>query len=272
MAEDQYSSHKDQLVGAHPPKLRVKNLNASLQKAFAENITTKPVDYIQFRQISSEQLAEAFVAHPLMVKSILACVNVASRAIARDLNITLDTYADRIPRDKALAVAKYIKPMLPDELSITAIAELDRWFWTDKELRASKGNWERRITTHLNNNASVTFQKTKFKTSGEEFELDAAYPVTGQIEVGIDVKRIESPRDIHKRSDEIINKASKFKVAFPKNKFYVVVYYPFPDQHDKVLSRLKNEYIDAVYFADESEDTLRSTAISLLKKSGLFEE
>lgn len=45
------------------------------------------------------------------------------------------------------------------------------------------------------------------------------------------MKRVEARRDIHKRCDEIVNKASKMKMAFPASRFGVIVYYPFIDEH-----------------------------------------
>jgi hypothetical protein len=48
-------------------------------------------------------------------------------------------------------------------------------------------------------------------------KTDAAAPETRKIEVAIDVKRIEVRRDIHKRADGIIIKATKFKKKHPKS-------------------------------------------------------
>ena len=51
--------------------------------------------------------------------------------------------------------------------------------------------------------------KRSFKWEGDSYEIDAASPIiTGaDIRYAIDIKRIEARRDIHKRSDEIVNKA-----------------------------------------------------------------
>src|SRR5205823_3267683 len=103
--------------------------------------------------------------------------------------------------------------------------------------------------------------KRRFEWLGETFEIDAAYPPSSDslIEIAIDVKRIESPRDIHKRADEVINKATKFKAAHPHSRFFAVVYYPFPAQHVNVQSRLKSEYIDGIFFAGESLSSISNT-------------
>ena len=264
-----YSNHLDQLEQATPSADRVKGLQEALSEAFDGYIVERTVGFIQFDQVSVEELAKAFYNHPIMVKSVLASVNIASRAVARDLRISLDTYKTNISKEIAAALAGYIKPMLPKELAIPSLIELDRYFWTDKEMRAAKGNWERRITQFLNDNSEIVFKKRKFKHNNESYELDAAYPATSNtIEFGIDVKRIESPRDIHKRADEIINKASKFKDTFPEGKFYAVIYYPFPSEHQNVKSRLQSANIEGVYFAGETDTSIKMSVEYLLGSMG----
>lgn len=43
------------------------------------------------------------------------------------------------------------------------------------------------------------------------------------IEHAVDVKRIEARRDIHKRCDEIVNKAAKFKRNYPRGTFIAFI-------------------------------------------------
>lgn len=81
--------------------------------------------------------------------------------------------------------------------------------------------------------------------------------------IAVDVKRIEARRDIHKRCDEIVNKASKTKVRFPSAQFAAVIYYPFVAEHTNVLSRLTSESIDCVVFASDSLESVKD-AVSLL--------
>ena len=69
----------------------------------------------------------------------------------------------------------------------------------------------------------MTFKKRKFAYNNNEYEIDAAYPIEGDIIVGIDVKRIEARRDTHKRCDEIVNKANKLKAAFPYSYFIAAI-------------------------------------------------
>jgi hypothetical protein len=99
------------------------------------------------------------------------------------------------------------------------------------------------------------------------------YPAKdGPIEVAVDVKRIESQRDIHKRADEITNKASKFKKAFPNGKFLAVVYYSFPTEHINAKSRIQTDEIDDVYFASESESSIKSAVGLMLGMLGMKRE
>lgn len=269
--DNPYSSHRDQLASALPPAQRAVLLEEAVLHAFGPFVEFRPVGFIQFDQVTVDDLAQAFINYPIVIKTLLASVNVAGRAIERDLQIKLDTYTVKIDRIRAGVLAGYIKPMLPREIAIPALIELDRYFYTDKELRAFKGRWEQRITEQLNKYATVRFGKRKFTQSNEKFELDAAYPHTGPvIEIGIDVKRIESPRDIHKRADEIVNKATKFKGAFANGRFFAFVYYPFPSEHHNVTSRLRSSYIDDVFFASETTYSISQATQLLLGRVGLL--
>lgn len=264
-----YSCHKDQLDSAQPTAKQVDELLVALESAFANHIEERQTAYVLFDQMTIDDLADAFYKYPSIIKAVLACVNVASRAIARDLGITQDTYASRIKRDRAAALAGYIKPLLPRELALPALAELDRYFWADKEMRALKGAWEKKVQIALNTQGTVAFSKTKFKENNEEFELDAAaFDNDGIILVGVDVKRIESPRDIHKRSDEIRGKADNFKAVYPNGSFFAVIYYPFPSEHNNVISRLQCKTIDGIFFATETEFSISQAAGYLLAKAG----
>lgn len=260
----EYSSHKHQFDLAAPPKQRVDELTSALTTAFKNVIQLREVPFIVFDDLTAMELAEAFMQYPIIIKPTLSCVNVAQRAISRDLNITFDTYGGKVNREHAAAIAGYVKALLPPAIAIPALLELDRYAWTDKEMRALKGNWEKAITLAVNSRSGTDFRKRYFEVAGERFEIDAGHPSTGkQIEVAIDIKRIESSRDIHKRADEIINKATKFKTVFPKAQFIAVIYYPFPTQHGNVTSRLKSDFIDNIFFAGESESSI-ITAVEFL--------
>lgn len=268
--EREYSAHGEQLLGCQPPSERVEQLQISLIEAYKRVIEYREVPFIRFGDLIAQELADAFVAYPLIVKPTLCCVNVAQRAVTRDLGFDLDTYAPKISREQALALAGYVKPLLPPSIAVPALMELDRYFWTDKELRARKGNWEKAITGTINKISKVAFRKRMFTSGGEEFEIDAAYPAKSEpVQFGIDVKRIESRRDIHKRADEIINKATKFKKAYPNGKFMTLVYYPFPTEHINVQNRLSSTYIDGIFFAGETDSSIRAAVELMVGKLGL---
>jgi hypothetical protein len=210
-------------------------------------------------------LADAIKNHPIVLKGLLACCSIAGRALARDLGKTVDTYIPRLSDEHAAAVAGYLKPFLPPYLELPAVSYVDRLWYIDKEIRKGKGNWEKLIVNAANKyGAPRVFRKKKFKVDNEEFELDAAHcGPQGDIQIGIDVKRIESPRDIHKRSDEILTKAGKLKTLRPTAKFGAVVYYPFIQEHVNVQNRLRSPNIDGLVFAAESEESV-NTSVQLL--------
>ncbi len=268
--ESEYSNHYAQFTAAVPTPERIAELEKALLVAFEHVIEYRSVPFIRFGDLSTQELANAFVNHPIIIKPTLCLVNVASRAVERDLGFGLDTYVPKVNQRQADQLAGMIKPMLPPAMALPAVMELDRYFWTDKQMRAHKGTWERTITEAINRVASGVFRKRKFKFNDEEFEIDAAFPATGEkIAVAVDVKRIESPRDIHKRADEIINKAAKFKKAYPRGTFVALVYYPFPTQHINVQSRVESPDIDALFFAGETESSIANAADLLVGRVGL---
>lgn len=262
---DGYDSHADYMgwIKAEADA-RAASIRGSLLDAFAKFVEVREVEVINFSAMTAKELAEAIRSQPTILKPLMACCNVAGRAIERDLDIRgLDTYLPRLSETHAAIIAGYLKPFLPPELAVPALSELDRYCFADKEIRAQKGRWEQMILAALNAQSSLTFRKRRFEVGEESFELDAAAPLTGIIQVGVDVKRIEARRDIHKRSDEIINKAAKFKRTFPKGKFAAVVYYPFTAEHVNVRSRLESTAIDAICFASQTPEQV-SVAIGLL--------
>lgn len=165
---------------------------------------------------------------------------------------------------EATAIAGYIKPFLPPSVEIPALVQVDRAAFVDKEIRRVKGQWERRVLQAINESAAGEFRKRRFQAGDrEQFELDAAWPQTGPIRVGVDVKRIEARRDIHKRCDEIASKAARLRQAYPQARFGAVIYYPFVSEHVNVQSRLQSPHIEAVVFAAESKESV-TTAVKLL--------
>ena len=214
---DGYDTHADYMRWVrNDTAARQQQVLDALRNAFSQFIELREVEIINFSAMTAMDLAEAIGEYPLILKPILTACNVAGRAIERDLDIrNLDTYRPRLNAEKAAAIAGYLKPFLPQELAVPALSELDRHFFVDKQIRMHKGQWERQVSEAVNQQASLAFKKRKFVCDDEEFELDAAAPPEGDIEVAVDVKRIEARRDIHKRCDEIVNKATKFKKCRP---------------------------------------------------------
>ena len=261
-----YDSHGDLILNVQSQALeRCNGLTAELKDAFAAFIKVQEVDVVFFVDMKAEDLAAAFLKHPSVLKPVLSACNLAARAVERDLDIkNLDTYNPRLSQTQAAMLAGYIKPFLPPHIAIPALCSLDQYLYIDKEIRASKGAWEKQIVTALNEYGKTTYKKRHFKVDGQEFELDAATPEEGEIVLGVDIKRIEARRDIHKRCDEIVNKAHKLRGALPNSKFAAVVYYPFVDEHLNVQHRLKSPAIEVVVFAGASKDSIDNAVRTLL--------
>jgi hypothetical protein len=238
-----------------------------LRRAFFKFIEPRKVDVVVFESMSADDLARAISQYPLVLKPLLASCNLAGRALKRDLKIeNIDTYMPVLSEKQANAVAGYLLSFLPKYLEIPTLSRIDRVSFIDKEIRKDKGRWEKLVCEALNKYGKTGFKKRKFETGGQAFELNAATPSTGAVRIGVDIKRIEARQDIHKRCDEIVNKAAKLRAAFPKAKFAAVIYYPFVQDHSNVLSRLDSPHIDAIVFASGSADAVENAVRLLLAK------
>ena len=267
---EEYSSHADYMaLVCADADLRCQQLAETLLQAFRPYVQTRSTEVIVFSEVSAVALGEILADNPSVLKALLAICNVAGRAVERDLGIkNVDTYRPRLDPQEASALAGYIKPFLPPYVEIGALCHIDRVAYVDKEVRKSKRRWEQTIVAALNRFGRLDYKKRQFRANGESFELDAAAPLAGPIQVGVDVKRIEARRDIHKRSDEIVNKATKLKSAYPDAKFGAVIYYPFPTEHVNVQHRLQSDSVDAVVFAGESVESVENAVRMLLATLG----
>lgn len=268
---DRYGTHIDYMEWVRDDaNSRQKNIETTLRKAFSKFIEKREVEVIVFSSMTAFDLAKAIINHPPILKPLLAACNIAARAIERDLSIkNVNTYSPRLTTDQMNVIAGYIKPFLPSYLEIPALSQIDRVAFIDKEIRKRKGRWEKKIIESLNRFSGLQFHKRIFVAGGEKFELDAASPRAGDIKVGIDIKRIEARRDIHKRCDEIVNKAAKLKSAFPDTKFGAVVYYPFIDEHTNIQNRLRSNNIDSIVFASGGKESIENAVRILLSTLGV---
>ncbi len=249
---------------------RALEITASLKEAFKDVLRKEEVDVIIFSELTVKQLADKIVNYPLILKPLLLATNIAARAIERDLGIkNLNTYYCHLAEKEACSIAGYIRPFLPDSISLPALTEIDRIMFGDKEIRKIKGQWETIVIKSLNSLSNLIFKKTKFQDNGQEFELDAAARDTKKgVVYAVDIKRIEARRDIHKRTDEIVNKAAHFKAVYPEGKFGTVIYYPFISEHGNVRDRLLSPNIDSVVFAGALTDSIVNAVKLLLSKMG----
>lgn len=265
MAGD-YESHTDYIRWVkETSEQRQSLLEAAFRKAFQRFIETRQVEVVLFSDMTVQDLADAISLQPTILKPLLAVCSIAARAVERDLQIkNLDTYKPRLTSDQVKFLAGYLKTFLPPYAELPTLSGIDRLLFVDKEIRKQKGRWEEQIRVALSAFAGQEFSKRKFKVQGMPFELDAATPGAGPIQIGIDVKRIEARRDIHKRCDEIVNKASKFKEAFPSGLFGAVIYYPFVGEHLNVQNRLRSSAIDGIVFASANPESIENAAQMLL--------
>ena len=245
---------------------RAKAVQAELRAAFARHVREELVLIIQLADINVFELGEILRNHPLVLKPLVIAANVAARAIERDLGIAnVDTYDPNLSAEESAAIAGYLKPFLPASVALPTLVKLDQVEYVDKEIRALKGRWEKRVTDALSRASGQRFGKRKIDVQGEAFEIDAAFPSEGNVQLAVDIKRIEARRDFHKRVDEIVNKATKVKKHNAGAKFGTVIYFPFEDQHAQIRNRLGQSAVDAVAFANELDQSIEQAATDVLR-------
>jgi hypothetical protein len=266
-----YGTHEDFLrMVRESADRRANEVTTELHTAFARFVREERVSVIQLADIDVFELGRILVAHPSVLKPLVIAANVAARAVERDLGIrNLDTYAPNFDREQAAAIAGYLKPFLPATVALPALVLLDRVEFVDKEIRALKGRWEKRVTEALSARSGRDFRKRKVVVGGESFEIDAAHPAEGLVVYAVDIKRIEARRDFHKRIDEIVNKADKLKEHNPKARFAAVIYYPFEDQHAQLRNRLAGAAVDSVAFANEEHESIARAAAETVRALGV---
>jgi hypothetical protein len=156
---------------------RQEALEKVLKEAFSRHIEKRQVEVIIFSSVTASDLSEAIFSEPEVLKPLFASCNIAARAIERDLGIkSVDTYSPRLSRDQAGMIAGYIKKFLLAYLEIPTLAQIDRVYFIDSEIRKLKGAWEKSILAALNEYSETEFHKRTFVADGEEFEVDAATP------------------------------------------------------------------------------------------------
>jgi hypothetical protein len=273
----EYGSHSTYYAAVAPAAdERLKLLRSDLRNAFKKFISTQELEVIDFSTQTVDDLADAIVLYPIILKSLLVVCNIAGRAIKRDLNMkNIDTYGKKIPRDKANQIAGFIKSFLPASIPILALLQADRNAYIDKEMRASKGRWETVVAAALCLKSGLPFKKFMFTWEGDTFELDSAYTETDAqtasrvVRYGVDVKRIEASADVHKRADEIVNKAVKLKQVFPSSKFGAVIYYPLVQMQNNLRDRLRSPAIDSLQFASQTKTSIEQAATLMLGTFGV---
>lgn len=269
----EYASHQNYMERSkNAADERCEVISELARVAFQPFIRTETCLVIYFQDMSAIELGKILERFPLLAKPLMLLCNVAERAIERDLNIKgIHPYKPKFDARTSAAVAAYIKPFLPRVMEFSAFCSFDRIMFIDKEIRKGKGQWEQAIKHAIVSAATevgfvaANFSKCHFKSGEDIYELDIALKNGEVIELGIDVKRIEARRDLHKRCDEIINKATKFKTCFPDGKFVAFVYYPFLEEQINIERRLKSEHVDYVVFASEHPESVSNAAKHVIK-------
>jgi hypothetical protein len=246
---------------------RKSEIEALFKALFPDLICTAECQIIKLGQVNEQRLASALLSNPNLLKPLLAVCNMGKRAIAQDIGIEVDTYRPKLNATNAEAIAGYLKPMLPSEISLEAIGRLDSYQFVDTAIRKAKGAWEKRVCAALEA-AGLRGHKRKFqpsKESSEEFELDFAMPIEGDIEVGVDVKHIGHPSDKQKRGDEIVNKALKLWKRYPGALFFSIVKYPYPEDQEPLRARLRptSRPFDGLFIAGDDDESLAECAQSI---------
>jgi hypothetical protein len=88
-----YDSHADYMGWVKTDAdARAVEVRATLIRAFAKFVEVREIEVIDFSAMTAMDLAAAIQTEPSILKPLMACCNVAGRAVERDLDILgLDT-------------------------------------------------------------------------------------------------------------------------------------------------------------------------------------
>ena len=261
-----HKKHVEYLQDVQPGREeRCARIAALVRSTMPTRLERRQREVVVLAGMSAPELAAALVAAPELLKPFLAACNMGGRALRKDLGIELDPYRPKLDEQIAARVAEFLLPALPEEITLDALLALDLYQFVDSEIRKAKGSWEKQILSRLVARG-LDAKKRRFEVSGEAFELDIAVPSKGPIVFGVDVKMIGHQRDIHKRGDEIVNKAHKLKVVYPYARFAAVVYYPGPEYEHLEHRLTDGTRVDSGFRAGDDEDTLEAVADALAKQ------
>ena len=248
-------------------KTRAEKIKAELAIALKDYIIPAKCRFVDLSSITPEEVGRIIFEHPLSLKPLMALSVIGGRAFDKDLNIkNVDTYQPRLNELEAKEIGKYLLNLLPKEFLLETLVQVDRVQFIDKEKRKIKGRWEEDIRKMLTQETGFAFVK-KMITVGKRYEIDAAYFKDSYLKYAVDVKVIGARRDIHKRSDEIINKSIAYKQFYPEGKFAAVIYYPFGPED--VIERLKRPTIDSIVFANTSQESIVMAVRKLMIDLGI---
>jgi hypothetical protein len=261
-----YNTHGEYLRRAsEAAEKRRCEIEGLFRKLFPDLLEQEQHDVIRLADVDEERLAEAILAEPLLLKPLLAVLNMGKRAPRKDLGFEIDTFRPKINAEKARVLAGYLKPLFPGRIGLDTISYLDRYQFVDSFVRTLKGRWEKRVASALTA-VGLKGKKSKFTLDGEKYEIDYAVPVEPPHVLGVDIKMIGHPLDKHKRGDEIIHKADAFKQVFPKAIFVAVVYYPFNEDGQALDSRLTGggSKVDGVFHVGDDEESTEQAATGIV--------
>lgn len=256
-----YRSHDEylKLIAGNRVK-RAEEIGTTVKETLGEYVTSRKADEVRLGAVPSDRLAAFLLKNPSLLKPLIAACNMGKRAIRKDLGLELDTFRPRLDAAKARQVAEYLLPSLPQQILIESLIALDAYQWVDSAIRKVKGRWERQFGDHLRRRG-VDCKKRKFSVGSQEFELDLAYPSDGDVLLAVDMKMIGHPSDKHKRGDEIVNKAIKYKGLVPKGIFVALIYYPFDDDRASLAERVTlTSEVDEVIFAGDDAESVEAAS------------
>lgn len=252
-----HQTHGEYLALVKAKRLeREREIHDALLRLFSNRVVRREVEVIELGKVTAKELAASLLAVPRILKPMLVACNMGKLALRGDLGIEVDTINPRLTPDLARTIADYLLPQLPESLTVDSLVRLDAYQFVDSEIRKHKGRWETRFRDGL---LALGFdvRKRKFiNADDEEFELDIAWPATGPIVVGVDVKMIGHSSDVQKRGDEIVNKAANLKRDVPKSVFISIVHYRIKDDEQRLRDRLRSPNIDEVLLAGDDDESI----------------
>ena len=222
---------------------------------------------INFQDLDAVWLGRFLATHPSLADPLMALCEVGPCAIRRDLGLSAsDLHGPRSRRSALMALAGYLKPLLPDRIEPRDSPADGDLRLLERQARMSQDQWEAVVRNSFAKAArrlhfSGAFAARHITLRSGTGALQLTHPASGTIQVAVLAKRAELRGTLRKKCDEILRVVSIARCACPAATFVAFIHHPYSDQHIHALKQLRSGGVTRVVFASDHPESILNAAL-----------